>query len=405
MTRFTQVVLAVAAVLALQACGPDEPPEHYGFIARLGRDTVSVENVTRQGRRLTIDGVDRFPRVRRRHTEVQLGPDGGVRRLTMDIQTPSEPENQRDRRVEAEVTADSVHITKRDGSGTVRRDFGARGAIVMAHVPQMYSLYDLYFAAARQHVTAPRGDDTVALRQFYIDRQFDRFSMHNATVRLLASGKAQIWHDWLAGVGQATLDTNGHLLTYSGERTTYLVDVTRTNGTDDVQAIGAQFATLEAKGGGAKELSVRDTVVATIGPVTFTIDYGRPLMRGRALLGNVVPYDRVWRTGANAATQLTISAPITLGGITMPPGKYTLWTLPRTDGRVDLIVNTQTGQWGTGYNEKLNLGTASMRADTLGRPVEAFTIGVVPNGTGGGTLTMEWGTFRWTAPIVVTRGA
>ena len=81
----------------------------------------------------------------------------------------------------------------------------------MAHVPQMYSLYELYFAAA---LAAHGGvdaapDDTVHLRQFYIDREFDRFPLHDAVVRLLPGGKAEIWHDWLAGTGEATLDSAG----------------------------------------------------------------------------------------------------------------------------------------------------------------------------------------------------
>src|ERR671927_866064 len=89
----------VLAALALLACHPGAPTERYGFIARLGRDTVSVESVTRHGNTVTSDAVDRFPRVRRRHTQIQLGPDGGIRHLVMDIHTPSEPAHQRERRV------------------------------------------------------------------------------------------------------------------------------------------------------------------------------------------------------------------------------------------------------------------------------------------------------------------
>jgi hypothetical protein len=404
MKRTIFAASAVACALALQACASSQPVEHYGFVARLGRDTVSVESVTRQGDRVTIDGVDRFPRVRTRHTEIQLNDDRSVRRLTMDIHTPSEPEKQRDRHVEADVTADSVHITKRDGTGTVRRDFGARGATVVAHVPQMYSLYELYFEAARRHVSTSRGDDTVHLRQLYVDREFDRFPLGGATVRLLPDGKAEIWHDWLSGVGEARLDSTGQLLSYSGARSTYKVDVTRIDDAPDVKAIGVRFAAAEAASGGPKQLSVRDTVTGSISGATFTIDYGRPLARGRVLLGSILPYDRVWRTGANAATQFTTSAPITLAGIQVPAGKYTLWTVPRKSGAADLVVNEQSGQWGTDYDEKRDLAMAPMRADTLSTPVEEFTISIVPDGEGRGSLVMEWGTFRWTAPIVVTRG-
>ena len=107
-----------------------------------------------------------------------------------------------------------------------------------------------------------------------------------------------------------------------------------------------------------KQLSVRDTARATIGAATLSVDYGRPLARGRVLLGNILPFDEVWRTGANAATQFTTSAPITLAGMRVPAGTYTLWTVPRKDGHADLIVNKQSGQWGTEYDEKQDLGKA-----------------------------------------------
>ena len=392
----------ILPTLLLAGCAPHEPPERYGFIARLGRDTVSVESVTRRGNTVISDEVDRFPRVRQRHTEIVLGPDGGIRRLVMDIRTPSEPANQRERRVVADVTRDSVHISKRDGTGTKNFAFATGGGMAMAHLPQMYSLYELYFAAALERAEASRrtSGDTVQMRQFYIDREFDRFPLHRGVVRPLPGGRAEISHDWLAGVGEATFDSSGHMLSYSGARTTYRVDVRRLTEVPDVQAIGAQFAALESKSGGVTQLSVRDTTRASIGGATFTVDYGRPLARGRVLLGNVIPYDRVWRTGANAATQFTTSAPITLAGMHVPPGTYTLWTVPHANG-VELIVNKQTGQWGTGYGRSHDLGRAPMTTETLEAPVEKFTISIIPADTNRGTLAMEWGQFRWTAPIVV----
>jgi hypothetical protein len=120
------------------------------------------------------------------------------------------------------------------------------------------------------------------------------------------------------------------------------------------------------------------------------------------LLGNIIPYGQIWRTGANAATQFTTSAPITLAGLKLAPGTYTLWTAPRPDA-VDLIVNKQTGQWGTGYNRSFDLGRAPMKTENVPTPVEKFTISIVPVDAGHGTLVMEWGPFRWTAPIVITQ--
>jgi len=74
--------------------------------------------------------------------------------------------------------------------------------------------------------------------------------------------------------------------------------------------------------------------------------------------------------------------------------------VPRTKG-ADLIVNKQTGQWGTGYNNAYDLGKAPMATDAPAAPLEKFSISIVSTDAHHGTLVMEWGTFRWTAPIVV----
>jgi hypothetical protein len=396
----------VIAVLLLAGCDARQPEERYGFIARLGRDTVSVESVTRRGNKIVSDEVDRFPRVRQRHTEITVANDGSISRLVTDIHTPSEPQNQRDRHVEAKVRGDSVYISKRDKAATMKRSFARSGGIAMAHLPQMYSLYELYFAAALKHAKAtniPPGD-RVQMRQFYIDREFDNFPLHQGFVRVLPDGKAEIRHDWLSGAGEATLDSSYRLLSYSGARSTYKVEVARLADQPDVKSIGAQFAALETRNGGTKSLSVRDTARAKIGNATFMVDYGRPLARDRVLIGGIIPYDQVWRTGANAATQFSTSAPITLAGMLVPAGMYTLWTVPRQNG-VELIVNKQTGQWGTGYNASYNLARAPMKTETLTTPVEKFTISIIPTDARSGTLVMEWGPFRWTAPIVISTAA
>jgi hypothetical protein len=388
--------------LILLACQAAEPPERYGFIARLGNDTISIESVTRTGNRLVTDEVDRFPRVRRRHTTIDLAPDGSIRRLEMVIRTPSEPEPQRERRVTAEVRGDSVHITKRD-SGTVTRAFPTGGRLMMPHLPQMYSLIDLYIGAAlRQAADSSLGPGKeVRLHQYYIDREFDRFPRHEGVVTLGAPGKAQLRHDWLAGTADATFDSLHRMLTYNGAGTTYHVDVRRIAEVPDIEAIGERFAAQETAAGGMRQLSVRDTARAAIGAASFTVDYSRPLARGRVLLGNIIAYDRVWRTGANAATQFTTSSPITLAGLNLPAGKYTLWTVPRADGRADLIVNSQVGQWGTGYDGRADLGRVAMVVDTLTTPVDKFTIAIAPAAARRGDLVMEWGTFRWRAGIQV----
>jgi hypothetical protein len=112
-------------------------------------------------------------------------------------------------------------------------------------------------------------------------------------------------------------------------------------------------------------------------------------------VGGLIPYDQVWRTGANAATQITFSGPVRLAGVPLHAGTYTLWTLPTRDG-VQLIINGQTGQWGTDYRSAQDVARRPMRVATTDTLVERFTIRV---DTASASLVMEWGSFRWSAPI------
>ena len=100
----------------------------------------------------------------------------------------------------------------------------------------------------------------------------------------------EVTHDWLAGTGEATMDSAGDMLRFSGARTTYDVRVKRLAAPPDLDGIGDRWAAKEIKGGAERSLSVRDTVRAQIGNTIFTVDYGRPLMRGRTLLGDLIPY-------------------------------------------------------------------------------------------------------------------
>ena len=395
------ICLFLSTVVWLLSCNT-APPVRYGFLTMLGNDTISIESATRQGNTLTSDEVDRFPRVQIRHTEVHLNDNGSIRRLEMDIRTPSEPPGQRDRKVVADVSNNEVHLSKTDSTGTVNRDFPTGGSIVVAHVPQMYSLYELYFVAALKQAAASKlsAGSPVQMRQFYIDREFDRFPLGHATVKPLDGGKAEITHDWLAGTGEAMMDSGYKMLSYSGARTTYKVEVKRLATPPDIKGIADRFEAKETEAGNVKSLSVRDTLRSQIGNAMFTVDYGRPLLRGRTLLGEVIPYDRVWRTGANAATQFTIQTPIKLAGMQVPAGTYTLFTAPHANG-VDLIVNKQSGQWGTEYNGSLNLGTAKMISEVATPTVEKFTISIIPSDNRHGTLVFEWGSFKWSASIEV----
>src|SRR5882672_8703719 len=109
-----------------------------------------------------------------------------------------------------------------------------------------------------------------------------------------------------------------------------------------------------------KRVSPHETISAVIDGGRVTLVYGRPYSKdpksgeARKIWGGLVPYGKVWRTGADEATLLITQKPLVLGGTTIPAGAYTLYTWPEESG-AKLIVNKQLGQWGTQYDEKQDL--------------------------------------------------
>jgi len=142
-----------------------------------------------------------------------------------------------------------------------------------------------------------------------------------------------------------------------------------------------------------KPLSPPAKATGTVGNANITIDYSAPSMRGRKIFGGLVPYGKEWRTGANAATKLTTTGNIKIGDLSVPAGTYTVYTIPE-EGSWTLIVNKQTGQWGTEYNSAQDLGRTKMTVTKISSPVETFHISL-----DGGKLTMEWADTEASVPI------
>ena len=130
------------------------------------------------------------------------------------------------------------------------------------------------------------------------------------------------------------------------------------------------------------------------------IKYSSPRVRGRKIMGGLVPFGQVWRTGADSATTMSTQADLQIGTLKMPKGNYTVYTIP-APAEWTLIVSKELGQWGTDYHPNLDLGRAKMSVKTLDRPVENFKIELMPAGGSGGALVMTWEKTQASIPITV----
>jgi hypothetical protein len=151
-------------------------------------------------------------------------------------------------------------------------------------------------------------------------------------------------------------------------------------------------ATFELGGGTAMEVhpgqagSPHVKTDWTVGEAAISVTYGRPLLKGRVVGDDVEPMgDKVWRLGADEATTLTTDTDLMLGGTHVPAGEYTLFTQSMND-EFHLIVNSETGQWGTAYNADNDVAHVAMDVTELDPPAEQLTISIAD-----GQLGFEWG--------------
>ncbi len=146
------------------------------------------------------------------------------------------------------------------------------------------------------------------------------------------------------------------------------------------------------------------------GPARIAIAYGQPHARGRKIEGGLVPLDTVWRFGANTSTTLHTDNDITLGGTSVAHGDYSLYILYTKNGW-QLILNRQTGGWGTEHDAKLDVARIPLTAKSRGEREETLTIYLVPESarpSSGyadlrGTMRIVWGNTElstgWTVPV------
>jgi hypothetical protein len=140
-------------------------------------------------------------------------------------------------------------------------------------------------------------------------------------------------------------------------------------------------------------------------PLKVMVDYGQPFARGRAVEGGLIPNGQVWRTGANSSTAFTTEVTLKIGTLTVPKGVYTLYSIWTPAAGMQLIVNKQTGQWGTDYNQAMDLGRVPMTAKALGDVHDAFVITLEPStaatGPASAVLHLTWGKSDFSVPVTV----
>jgi hypothetical protein len=357
--------------LTPQSNQPDQaaPGASKGFfLTMLGRDTLAVEEYVLDATGLRGKSVIRSPRTTVREYTALFDAGGNLTHLLLTTKRAGgEVVSERD----YQYSPDSVQVTN-------RQDTSVTKYAVATHARPFPLFIDMFgpWQAALQHVLAGNKKtlDILASRrviEYTIEsKPQGRYDLVNAA------------HDFEPL--HAELDKGGLLGKFDLTATTDKF-IARRVVAIDVDAMAREFAGREKAGSAMGVLSPRDTVRAEINGAHLMIDYGRPSARGRTVFGGIVPWDSIWRTGANAATQLITDKELQFGSVTVPPGTYSLFTVPGKS-RWLFIINKQHGQWGTAYDQTKDLARLPMDVKERGEFLERFQFEIEP----GGGISFEW---------------
>jgi hypothetical protein len=394
-SRIHKVALLLVVCAGPLAAQGTAPAVSGAFITRLGTDTLSVERYTRSGDKLVGDLLVRNPRARVFHYVADLAPNGSIKAMTVNVRP---------------VTSDSASPPTMSVT-TLFADTVATLDVARAGVPDTVATGKKFYHG----FVVPQINFAPASYAVYEEiLRTSKLASDSVGFVVIAPGRNPPPTIWLARRGRdsvtftstvfpgwievASIDQQGRVLGVNSTATTVKTKATRVDKVD-LEAIGKAWATAEATRP-AGQMSPPDTVRSTIGATKIEVAYSRPFKRGRVIFGTeVVPWNKVWRTGANAATQLTTSSDLMFGDKLVPAGKYTLWTLPTPTG-AKLIINSQTGQWGTDYDAAKDFARLDLVTKTLPMPVDQFTIAVVSQGAGG-SLQLMWDTTLYSIPFTI----
>ena len=385
--RSRLAVASVCAALTVALAAPLTAPlsaQAASLVYTLGKDTVAIEQWTRTATALDGEMVQRNGAVvARTRYRFALGRDGRFTSASLArLQPDGTPFPNAASETRFTFGTDSVVRELVFADSTPRRAFAARRA--MPNLPTfVYGPFEVLAALRRRGTSV---DSVPALGSAGAPSVVGLAVQSGDTSRLVGAVPYQML---------LRFDASDRLLSVDGSFTTNKVLATRGNGGLDIAAIAQAMRPTGV-------LSVRETVRAAFGPGGMVlVDYGRPHVRSRTVWGGtLVPIDSVWRFGANDATHLFTTRTLALGSLTLAPGMYTLW-LQHTHTGTFLIVNRQTGQWGTQYDAAQDIGRVEVQMSATPAPVEEFTIRLRALGPARGVLDLSWGDRAGTVPFAV----
>lgn len=351
----------------------------------LGKDTTTIQSFEIQGDSIFSKILYLPQGLQLIEGKGTLYPDGTLKSMHSMVSTLS-PDGKWLPSQETTVTSnpDSTFIRVKRGMSVVNRNFAGR-----CYVTNNADIASFHLFPYRGFYAPEKTGDTLTsqhaggpyLKKFMVTR------VHKNKVRVGSS---------MMGYLTLTLDKKNRLQSIDGRGSSlnFMATVDRKS---NFESLKNHFVQKQLKSGSPPSVSTRDTIFATLGAQTVTLNYWRPSARGRKIFGEIVPMNRFWRVGANNATEITFAQPVYFGEKKLEAGKYTLFAMP-SDQQWLLLINKKTGIWGTEYDPAADVLRVPLTVESLPEHVEKLTLSVSPTADGGGVLSIEWEKTRaWVA--------
>ena len=378
-----KAAITTTAIMSI-ATGCESAPEvtRFGFVTRLGNDTLAVESFRQTANGTEADVVLRTPQTSIRHYVLETDDQGGLTRFEAEERLPG---GDVWRREVVMPRGDSLEVTvTEDGQSETNVVSGGRDAL---------PFIDMVHWPFEQMLMRARAADADSVTQ----ELFTTRGSMGFAVEKISEDSMTVTHPF-RGTMMVDVDAEGRLIHLDASRTTRKLTVDRVAGID-VASVARRFAAQDSAGRTFGPLSGRGEAMAEIDDASIRVDYGQPSKRGRVIWGELIPWGELWRTGANRATHFETDRALNLSGLNVPPGTYTLYSIPEEDGGT-LIVNRQTDQGGTTYNHDMDLGRVMMQRSSLPETVEDFTISIEDTDSGG-VLSLDWDRSRFYVSFTV----
>jgi hypothetical protein len=343
--RVHDVCLTIALLAAAPPCAAGQSG---GFVVTLGSDTIQLERFERSSSRIQGSVLTRVPQARVARYTLELDNAGLPLRYEVAVRRPDGTPLMGDGQAgEMTFTRDTV-VRRTLAGGVMTEQRVAAASPVFPNLAGSWLLYELGIQMLRRTGAAypTPASQPLSLATFTMTPAQQRPGAMR--VWLIRADSAEVDFFGVARSGWR-FDASGRLVRSDWSATTLKYSIQRV-ATVDIESVARRWADEDARGVGMRALSPRDTMHARIDDATVAVDYSRPSRRGRDIWGALVPWDQVWRLGADVATHMETSADFMIGGTRVPAGRYTLWMLPSARGPSRLIINSRVNLFGTQYD-------------------------------------------------------